>query len=94
MIELLMVAALAAGGSAEQDRVCADFAASARTVMKLRQAGARPEEMMARMGEDPGEIARRTVIDAFSKPREPTPERAERAIEDFGADAYVQCMSL
>lgn len=93
MIELVMIAALAAGGSVERDAVCTAWAQSARTVMAARQSGESADDMMKRFGPDMDDTIRRTIVAAYSRPRSAGAAQREREIADFGDRAFVECMS-
>lgn len=93
VIELVMMAALAAGGSAEQDQACAQWAESNRKVMAARQDGVAAEELLRRMGPDIDDLVRRAVVAAYSRPRVDGADRKSREIGDFGDRAFVECMS-
>lgn len=92
MIEWIMVAALAAGGSVERDAACMGWAASSRRVMTARQDGVPADELLRRMGGDVDDLVRRTIVAAYSRPRVDGAERKAREIADFGDRAFVECM--
>lgn len=93
----MLVLALAASGPEPTmaERVCAQKASIARTVMEGRQSGFPVEEAMEIARTAP-EVAREywrgRVLAAYGLPRYSSDQYQRRAVEDFGNDAYMDCM--
>ena len=71
-----------------RDMRCAAEAELAMAVMRARQAGLPLKKVL---GPRPSDETRALVIRAYEAPREMTPEDRERAAEEFGNEAALEC---
>lgn len=77
------------------ERVCAQKASIARTVMEGRQEGFPVEEALeiARTAPEVArEYWREQVLAAYDLPRYSSAQYQRRAVEDFGNEAFMDCM--
>lgn len=76
------------------DRYCALLASYAEGQMEIRQLGGSLADALADIDSSTDEYGhyREIVLDAWSRPRWPTPASRRRAIETFRDDWHLKCL--
>lgn len=94
MLGLILAALLAGAPEVTQAQVCAAQAKAARGIMRGRQDGFPAEDAMDLAERAPEGVRpwyRETTLRAYRQDRWASAEMRQRAVEDFGDEAYMAC---